>query len=128
MSSLSNHITPQRNFHKANKDNIKDDLADINWKLITDMSVNESCGFLVKSVSEIMDKHVPLKWQSNRRKKKWIDTKCIASIKKKFSAWKQYIKYKTHSNYRKHCAARNACTRTTRNARRNFERNITENI
>ena len=40
-----------------------------------------------------------IKTGTERRKKKWLDRKCIDSVKKKHKSWKSYIHTRSRQNF-----------------------------
>lgn len=121
--------TVQRNFHKGNYDNIRKDLNEVNWNLMTEMSVEESYSYLLKKVAESVERNVPLKRPfQGKKRKKWITKECLDSTHQKFKAWKRYTHVRTHVNYTKYLKARNKSKKVVRNAKRNFERTVIANI
>ena len=76
-----------------------------------------------------MEKFVPLKRQnSNKVKSKWLDAHCLRCVKKKSKAWNKYLHTRDQQDYMKYCAARNKATKATIYAKKNYERNIAQNI
>ena len=119
----------KRNYHKGNYDMIRADLSSIDWKQLESLSVNDGYNFIVSEINSVVERHIPLK--SNHRtvrKKQWVNRECIKMVKNKYKAWKSYIHAKTAENYRKYRAARNRCSNVTRNAKRNFEKHIVNDI
>lgn len=66
--------------------------------------------------------------QKEKGKNKWITKDCFSDIKKKHKAWRKYTDNKTVNTYECYCQVRNMCTRTIRNAKKNFERNFAVSI
>lgn len=108
---------------------IRSDLSSVDWKQIESLSVDEGYNFIVGKINNVVEKHIPLKNTSKSfRKKKWVNRDCLKSVKNKYKAWKSYVHAKTAENYRKYRMARNRCSNIIRSAKRNFEKQIVQDI
>ena len=79
-----------RNFRDFNKENVLSDMRNIDWQYLLDIqkiNPNLSIEKFLTKMSQLMDKHVPLKKLSQQeilqKDKPWITKGLIASIKKK---------------------------------------------
>ena len=119
----------KRNYYKGDYQAIRRDLSKVNWELLEELNVEDSYAYFMQNIEKIVDKNIPLiKTGTGRRKKKWLDRKCIDSVKKKHKAWKSYIHTRSRHNFDLYCEARNKCTKITRAAKRKFEKRIINNM
>ena len=65
-----------------------------------EMNVEDSWNFFIKQVGYSIEKHVPLKKVNLSRKKKlWVDSACLNSIKAKHKAWNRYFHTQDYFKY-----------------------------
>ena len=121
--------TVKRNFYKGDYSAVRDLLSSVKWSEMISMDIQESWDLLIKHVSDCVEKFVPLKRQNpNKVKSKWLDAHCLRCVKKKSKAWNRYLHTRDQRDYMKYCAARNKATKATIYAKKNYERNIAQNI
>ena len=99
----------------------------MDWGQLYNMNVQESWDFFQEKLQSSIENHIPIKRKS-KKKQKWTDKKCLDAVKKKHRAWNKYIHTQSQRNYSEYCNVRNACTKTTRSAKKKYEKNIVMNM
>ena len=109
--------TLKYNFHKGDYVTINKELQSVDWGQLHNMNVQERWDFFQEKLQSSIENHIPIKRKS-KKKQKWTDKKCLDAVKKKHRAWNKYIHTQSQRNYSEYCKVRNACTKTTRSAKK----------
>ena len=99
----------------------------MDWGQLHDKNVQERWDSFQENLQSSIENHIPIKRKS-KKKQKWTDKKCLDAVKKKHRAWNKYIHTQSQRNYSEYCKVRNACTKTTRSAKKKYEKNIVMNM
>ena len=114
---IRNSETLKYNFHKGDYVSINKDLQSVDWGQLHNMNVQESWDIFQEKLQSSIENHITIKRKS-KKKQKWTDKKCLDAVKKKHRAWNKYIHTQSQRNYSEYCKVRNACTKTTRSAKK----------
>lgn len=120
---------PRPNFYKGDYKSMRETLSKVCWTTVENDHLEVFWNNFLKVVNDSINSHVPKVRPSNRAKKKpWLNKDALLAIQDKKRAWKSYKMCKTKQKYQKYAEVRNKATRTCRDAKVNFERQIASNI
>ena len=111
--------------NKGNYDNLRKDLKTWNLPKLEEMDVEEVWGNIKSRVTEAMTKNIPkISINKKSKKPKWFTGEVKKSVRKKYYLFMKYLKSDASYDYWKYIEARNACNRTIKKAKREYERKI----
>ena len=133
---VTRNYTPRRMYDKGDYEQLRRDL-DIDWH-----DEFTSCGSDIESMwnlfssrlHQAVEKSIPIcrmttkKKNSRPNKRTPLDDKTIKKIKRKNRLWKQFTKTGNESVHKEYCQVRNQIRRLTRNAQKNKEKMLAEEI
>ena len=105
---LVSHLT-KYNYWRGDYDAISENLSAVNWpELFHGKSVMDMWQHFKAIITELIVSHIPLKGDKFRKKKgHWLRPTTIRMIKKRDSARKKYIRFKSNTNYNSYKTIRN---------------------
>ena len=116
------------NLNKGNYDKMREVLRDYDWDCIVDDDIDEMWNKLKEVISGEMLKCIPKAKSKNKSGNPiWMNQKAMRSIKKKYNSYKRFLRSKTGYDYLKYIKDRNQCTKSLKQARKDYERNIAKN-
>ena len=123
--STVNHIAKKLNWSRANLENLKDQLWQINWQeVLTSSSVEENWQSLRNSVCTIIDQNVPKSTSKPPTQPRWITREIVRFLGRKKRAWKNYKLNPTQANLGKYKTLEKEVTAKIRNAKRSLEKKL----
>ena len=106
---------------------INDNLNQIDWSTLNDMSLEESWSFFEDKMKQNIEDHVPLKTQK-RKKPPWFNHELKELIKRKKNAFKRYMSNKATYRYKIYSTIRNLVKKKIKEAIRNHESKIINDV
>ena len=119
--------SPKPNFFKGDYDAMREDLQNHAWDFSENPEVDGIWEQIKSKVNVLIKNYVPLKKNKCSFKKQWMTPETAAVIDRKRRAWTKYLNCKNDENYNVYTKARNEATVIIRYAKRDFERNLSEN-
>ena len=115
-----------RDYLRADYDNIRQELSNIDWDQSLSGTATECWEFLRDQLERVVQEHVPTRKVSVSKKKKapWLTYRAVNTIKKKHKTYSKY-KDKKHPAY---VAAAAKADQEIKKAKRNFEEKLAKNI
>ena len=123
-----NRPIPRFNLYYANFDQLNNLLNSIEWEeALRDLDINNAWKYFSSMFNTFIMECIPM--SVPKRKKNLYITREAKSLKNKRNRlWKRYTRSQSRSDYLAYIQARNALRTLTRNLRRQFERQIANNI
>jgi hypothetical protein len=105
---------------------MREELGDLAWNDLEELEVQEGWLLFKKIVHNQMEKHIPkVKVKAdNRARPLWMTRKAMKMIKKKYNAYKRFLRSKRGEDYQEYITERNRCTREVKKAKREYEKKI----
>lgn len=117
------------NYRKCNYQDIKKDLANVDWSSIMDEpDINVAVDVFYTSVSELIDKHMPLISKSNDKYPSWYTRTLIKCLKEKNKYHSRYKKYQNPKDYDIFALLRTRCKKLIDLAYASFISSIEEGL
>ena len=117
------------NFYKGNYQVVREVLVNTNWNSVENENVEVFWGNLHKTLTDVIEEHIPKIKPSNKTKKKpWLNYDAILAVESKKRAWKKYKNCKSKQNYQKYAEIRNKATSACRSAKVFYEKELAANI
>ena len=109
------------NFNRADFDSIRNELAQINWKVyMKNMNVFEPWDMLKEKLGQLQSKYIPVRQKRNKVRSKpvWFTPEVRKATRVKESAFKVMKEGQSEANHRAYQIARNEVKRIVRAAKR----------
>ena len=109
------------NFNRADFDSIRNELAQINWKVdMKNMNVFEAWDMLKEKLGQLQSKYIPVRQKRNKVRSKpvWFTPEVRKAIKVKETAFKVMKESQSEATHRAYQIARNEVKRIVRAAKR----------
>lgn len=118
--------------NKGDYNKLRDQMRTDWTTLLENKSANECWEIIANKIHKASKECIPIRKYSNDIDKKqdplWIDCKTRMKIKEKHKSWRKYMNCKTRQNYVQYTRARNQARWATREARKNIEKSIAQNV
>ena len=124
----SEKIETKFDMNKGNFEQMRVEFSQIDWACLDDLSV-EQCWVKLKALIQTsMERCIPKTkvTKCKRLKPKWLDSITLRVIKKKHNVYQKFLKTKNQRDYEKYIEIRNECNKKIRDAKRVFEKKISE--
>ena len=123
---MDNQLTP--NFRKAKFNKICESFSDYNWvELFHGLSCCASWELLLRKISQLQFKFIPLQKKNNLENPKWWNNSVKRALDHKKFKFIVYKRNPSDSNHKKYVFQRNIVSRLIRDAKRNYENIIALN-
>ena len=120
---------PTRDFKNAKYDKMKDELNQVSWsEEIGSCQTEEAWMKFKDKLQHQITANVPMKQQAKKKKTLWITKKAQRSVRRKQRAWRKYQKQKTTKNLEFYQKCQKEAKQDVRQAKRDFERKLAQNI
>ena len=119
----------RRDFRKGKYKEIRKSLALVDWDdKMKNKTATECWNILRGELDNAIDRHVPMKKQGKRSKKKHLSKEAFRKIRYKQNMWRVYKHTGNDKDYDAYKEALNAATNEVRKSKRNFEHKLAQNI
>ena len=123
-----NRLTPRFDLYRADFDKLNSLLSLVEWdEALRDLDINSAWNYFSSKFDSFVKECIPMSVPRNR-KNLYINREAKSLKNKKNRLWKRYTRSQSQSDYRSYTQARNALRGLTRNLRKQFERQIANNI
>ena len=126
---IETNVKPVLDYRKGNYEGMRTFLRNTDWiNKFKNNSVNENWEMFKNTLHKAVENYIPKKIVKKLNRPKWMTQQAFNARTKKYNLWKKYQKSKRYEDYAEYKRALNRATKEARQAKRDFERKIAENI
>jgi hypothetical protein len=115
----------KRNYHRGDYSKMRKLLSSVKWEtMLMDKNVIECWDIFCNIYNEVVKASIPMVRYGNKMKKIWMNRTTLKLISRKVTLWKKYRRNSSEENYREYVLARNAATRSVKQAKAEYESNL----
>jgi hypothetical protein len=113
------------NFRKADYDAVRSFLAGINWESeLSNLSTDQAWTYFREKIGEATRKFVPMTKTGGKGRKKWMDAKTLASVRKKHQMFRKWQESRSAKDYAEYAKASNRAKKDCRRAKVKLEETV----
>jgi hypothetical protein len=113
------------NFRKADYDAVRSFLAGINWESeLSNLSTDQAWTHFREKIGEATRKFVPMTKTGGKGRKKWMDAKTLASVRKKHQMFRKWQESRSAKDYAEYAKASNRAKKDCRRAKVKLEETV----
>ena len=120
--------TPVPNYDKADYENIRSKLDNIDWVTLLRGNFNEAYEKFISALDLSMEGNIPNKLKGKKKKNMYLSIEAIRMKDKKNTLWRRYKKSGKHYDLFRYRRVKNQLRSLTRRLRINFENDIARNL
>ena len=126
---ISKHVY-RKNFFRGNYEAINTKLNNTSWEYLCSGTIDDSWNLFVDILTRLINEHIPVCKESPGLDKTlpYINREIKDALKKKNTAWRKYLYYKTIQNFDNYILFRDKATSVIRNAKYSYEKELASNI
>ena len=125
----TNDKTQVRNWRKANIEEMKNDLSNVDWESVFLEKDAQHCwDFFHETVDKIVEEHVPLRAVKNSSKPIWMNTNILRIVRKKRKLWKKYVKTRDYEQFVAYKKIEKDVKNCIRKAKKNIESKLAKDM
>ena len=114
-------------YYKGQYETINEKIEEINWdEKFQDKTVDECWEIFKEIVQDLIERYIPMSTPKDYNEP-WMNRKLLKLWKKKHHAWNRYSNGKSQRNWWEYRREANKLKKTTRKARRQFEKKLLPN-
>ena len=117
----------QKDFNRGDYNKTKSILAEVDWELIQEGSVEDAWRYVKTKLDEVCESTVPIK-RSNKKKSLFINRDALKAKKKKDKSFQRYRRTRSEADLVKYKRYRNDLRSLTRKLRCNFEKKLASGL
>jgi hypothetical protein len=116
-------------YKRGDYDGMRAYMSNIQWNtLLAGKTTEEMWEIFKVTMDSAVKDFIPTRKTSSKSKPKWMTKAAMRAARSKYHLWKRYTASKSYQDYLDYKRALNKATREVRNAKRNFEQKLAQNI